>query len=188
MTTTDGSGNIFSIIKHWGNVTSSVPQYSDVTMDATASQITSVSIVFSNICSKKTSKLRVTDLCEGNSPVNGEFPAQRPVTRKMFPFGDVIMPRQCCLTPHNGQLHAHTYIGQKNYMHRHSSDSWMLLKKSWLFSESISHNLVNRHWKLLTFDTSDCIMETNINIAVGYSFNEFPRKSVCYIVAKKNWF
>ena len=26
--------------------------------------------------SKKTSKLRVTDLCEGNSPVTGEFPAQ----------------------------------------------------------------------------------------------------------------
>ena len=27
--------------------------------------------------SKKTSKLRVTDLCEGNSTVTGEFPAQR---------------------------------------------------------------------------------------------------------------
>ena len=27
--------------------------------------------------SKKTSKLRVTGLCEGNSPVAGEFPAQR---------------------------------------------------------------------------------------------------------------
>ena len=27
--------------------------------------------------SKKTSKLRLTGLCEGNSPVTGEFPAQR---------------------------------------------------------------------------------------------------------------
>ena len=27
--------------------------------------------------SKKTSKLRITGLCEGNSPVTGEFPAQR---------------------------------------------------------------------------------------------------------------
>ena len=27
--------------------------------------------------SKKTQKLRVTGLCEGNSPVTGEFPAQR---------------------------------------------------------------------------------------------------------------
>ena len=30
--------------------------------------------------SKKTSKLRVTGLCQGNSPVTGEFPAHRPVT------------------------------------------------------------------------------------------------------------
>ena len=41
--------------------------------------------------SKKTSKLRVISLCEENSPVTGEFPAQRPVTRKIFPFDDVIM-------------------------------------------------------------------------------------------------
>ena len=35
--------------------------------------------------SKKASKLRVSGLCEGNSP------HKRPLTRKMFPFGDVIM-------------------------------------------------------------------------------------------------
>ena len=40
---------------------------------------------------KETSKLCVTGLCEENSPVTGEFPTQRPVTRKMFPFDDVIM-------------------------------------------------------------------------------------------------
>ena len=40
--------------------------------------------------SKKTSKLRVTGLCVGNSP--GEFPAQMASnTEKMFPFYDVIM-------------------------------------------------------------------------------------------------
>ena len=41
--------------------------------------------------SKKTSKLRVTGLCTGNSPVTGEFPAQKAVTRKMFPLDNVIM-------------------------------------------------------------------------------------------------
>ena len=41
--------------------------------------------------SKKTSKLCVTGLCEGNSPMTGEFPHKGPVTRKMFPFDDVIM-------------------------------------------------------------------------------------------------
>ena len=41
--------------------------------------------------SKKTSKLRVTGLCEGNSPVSGEYPHKGPVTRKIFPFDDAIM-------------------------------------------------------------------------------------------------
>ena len=40
---------------------------------------------------KKTSKRRVTGLCEGNPPVTGEFPHKGPVTRKMFPFDDVIV-------------------------------------------------------------------------------------------------
>ena len=59
-----------------------------------ASQITSLTIIYQTVYSgadKKTSKLRVTGLCAGNSPVTGEFPAQWPVTRKMFPFDDVIM-------------------------------------------------------------------------------------------------
>ena len=38
--------------------------------------------------SKKASKLCVTGLCVGNSPVTGR---KWPVTRKMFPFDDVIM-------------------------------------------------------------------------------------------------
>ena len=41
--------------------------------------------------SKETSKLRVTGLCAGNSPVTGTSPNKCPVTRKMFPFDDVIM-------------------------------------------------------------------------------------------------
>ena len=41
--------------------------------------------------SKKTSKLRVTGLCEGNSPGPVNSPHKGPVTRKMFPFDDVIM-------------------------------------------------------------------------------------------------
>ena len=41
--------------------------------------------------SKKTSNLRVTGLCEGNLPVTGEIPAKGTVTRKMFPFDDVII-------------------------------------------------------------------------------------------------
>ena len=39
----------------------------------------------------KTSKLRVTGLCEGNSPVTGEFPSQRVSNAEIVPFDDVIM-------------------------------------------------------------------------------------------------
>ena len=46
-------------------------------MGTTAFQITSLTIVYSAGCrSKKTSKLRVTGLCAGNSPGTSEFPAQ----------------------------------------------------------------------------------------------------------------
>ena len=64
-------------------------------MGAMSSQITSLTIVYSTVHlgtdQKKKSKLRVTGLCAGDSPVTGEFPAQRPVTWKMFPFDVVIM-------------------------------------------------------------------------------------------------
>ena len=50
-------------------------------MGGMASQITSLTIVYSTVYSrcrsKKTSKPRVTGLCAGNSPVTGEFLAQR---------------------------------------------------------------------------------------------------------------
>ena len=46
---------------------------------------------------KKTSKLRVTGLCPGNSPGPVNSTHKGPVTRKMFPFDDVIMTKmQLC--------------------------------------------------------------------------------------------
>ena len=69
--------------------------YSDVIMGAKASQITSISIVYSIVCSgtdqRKLQKSASLAFVRGihrwpvNSPHNG------PVTRKMFPFDDVIM-------------------------------------------------------------------------------------------------
>ena len=49
--------------------------YNDVTMGSMASQITSLTIVYSAVY-KKTSKLCVTGLCDGNSPESDEFPVQ----------------------------------------------------------------------------------------------------------------
>ena len=45
-------------------------------MTMLASHITSLTVVYFRHRSKKTSKLRVTGLCVGNSPGTGEFPAQ----------------------------------------------------------------------------------------------------------------
>ena len=58
-------------------------------MGAIASQITSTTIVYSTVYwSKKTSQVRVTGLCVGNSPGTGEFPAQMASNAEMFPFGE----------------------------------------------------------------------------------------------------
>ena len=64
-------------------------------MTTMASQITSLMVVYSTVYSdadqRETSKLRATGLCVGNSPGPVNSPPKGPVTRKMFPFDDVIM-------------------------------------------------------------------------------------------------
>ena len=71
------------------------PHYSDVIMSAIASQITSVSIIYSTVCSgvdqwKHQSSASLAFVRGIHRwPVNS--PHKGPVTRKMFPFDDVIM-------------------------------------------------------------------------------------------------
>ena len=71
--------------------------YNDVIVCALASQITSLAIVYSTVYSrrrsKKTSKLRVTGLCTGNSPVTGAFSAHTAsyAENGSAPFDDVII-------------------------------------------------------------------------------------------------
>ena len=70
--------------KVWGVKTCQIhnisQHYDDVIMGTMGSQITSVSIVYSTVCSganqRKKSKLCDTGLCAGNSQGTGEFPAQ----------------------------------------------------------------------------------------------------------------
>ena len=70
--------------------------------------------------SKKTSKLHVTGLCDGNSPVTGEVPAQRPITRKMFLLDDVIM--LCLQQATQCWLHDYTHFLQNWFCH-----GWFLM-------------------------------------------------------------
>ena len=66
---------------HCQDICSDNGDHYNVIMSAMASQITSLMIVYSTVYSKrrskKTSRLRVAGLCDGNSPVTGEFLAQR---------------------------------------------------------------------------------------------------------------
>ena len=74
LTTWEGT-RIISRVTGWHRY-----HYSDVIMSASVSHHQPHDCLLNRLFrrrSKKTSKLRVTDLCEGNSPVTSEFPAQR---------------------------------------------------------------------------------------------------------------
>ena len=74
----------------WVKVSLSFFHCSDVIMSAMASQITSVSIVYSTVCSGEDQRKH-----QGAAPVALEWPVNSPhrglVTLKMFPFDDVII-------------------------------------------------------------------------------------------------
>ena len=72
---------------------------------------------------KKISKLRFTGLCEGNSPVAGEFTAQRASNAEMFPFDDVIM---LC------RDHSCYGLGQwERVLHSNASSHWLSPYPEW---------------------------------------------------------
>ena len=80
--------------------------YSDVIMGDIASQITSLAIVYSTVYSgtdqRKHRSSASLDFVRGihRRPVNS--PHNWPVTRKIFPFDDVIMFYVCCPNDHIG--------------------------------------------------------------------------------------
>ena len=65
-------------------------------MGSMASQITSLTIVYSTVYSgadqrKKNQSSASLAFCEGNSPVTGECPAQMASNAKIFPFDEVTI-------------------------------------------------------------------------------------------------
>ena len=77
------------------NKTTTVPQYCDVIMRAVASQITSLTIVYSTVYSDAYQRIHQSSTSLAfvrgihRLPVNS--PHNWPVTRKMVPFDDVVM-------------------------------------------------------------------------------------------------
>ena len=85
--------NVFKFLCHFciSNVPSLLHHYNDVIMSAMVSQINGVSIVYSNVCSGADQRKHQSS--SASMALWGEFTVDQwkgPVTRKMFPFDDVI--------------------------------------------------------------------------------------------------
>ena len=89
--------------------TNPLSHYSDVIMSPMASQIASLTIVYSTVFSgaiKENIKALRHWLRAGNSPMTAEFPHKQPATRKMFPFDDVIMS----IVVYAGIMHRSSFV------------------------------------------------------------------------------
>ena len=93
--------------------------YSDVIMSAKASQITSLMIVdptvYSGANQRKHQSSASLAFVEGNSPVTGEFPAQRASNAIFFPFDDVIMVCICHGKYSSGSFGRHSSLYWAQY-------------------------------------------------------------------------
>ena len=86
--------------------------------------------------SKKTSKLRVNGFCVGKSPGPVNSPHKGPVTRKMFPFYDVIIIHPWPLM--EGRLHfvpisSSNYVDSRDFCHEPSISAYKAFtkKRAW---------------------------------------------------------
>ena len=87
--------------------------------------------------SKETSKLCVTGLCEVNSPHN------RPVTRKMFPFDDVIIHAEQ-LMPDYWNTAPYGCVNIAPYIHLHDNViKWNHFPRHWPFVRGIHRSPVD---------------------------------------------
>ena len=93
--------------------------------------------------SKNTSKLGVTGFCAGNSPVTGEFPAQRPVTRSFDVFFDCAWINGWVNNREAGDLRRHRAHYDVTVM---SWDMTYVLSKM-LDRKSYRNMLPSNHWK-----------------------------------------
>ena len=80
--------------------------------------------------SKKTSKLCITGLCAGNSPLTGEFPAQMAGNAEMFLFDDVIMTLWGVLSRKLPELETNMHV-------LHTFQNPLTLMLSWLNLDDI---------------------------------------------------
>ena len=137
--------------------------------------------------SNNTSKLRVTGLCEGKSPVTGEFPHIRPVARKVFPFDDVIMNKinlklssakwyPCCLCL-NKTISAVVYITHNLYTGSHSNTRAKLITLNVLYKKSYTS------W----IKVSNCYAEAEQKLSYQRRLDVDPVRRVTWLISDRRW-
>ena len=95
--------------------------------------------------SKKTSKLRVTGLCSGNSPVTGEFPARMASNTENV---SILMTSSCLLSLESYGVYCEDFVEnwpRNNGMHSWSRHQIEAFLRYWLSARRIHHG-----WILLT--------------------------------------
>ena len=95
--------------------------------------------------SKKTSKLRVAGLCEGNSPVVGEFPAQRASNAENVV---IHMLNQALVSVFNTARtdHARSNYVLNNFMTRYANSWEQLIVSAWYLPLKIDYDTIAEPW------------------------------------------
>ena len=113
-------------------------QYNDIIMTTMASQITSLAVVYSTVYSdadqRKHQSSASLALC-GNSPGPVNSPHKGPVTRKKFPFDDVIILTYCALE----NTYAITFVRRLILC-----KCYRIIKGEWLIN--VSNRRKNKTW------------------------------------------
>ena len=142
------------ILENWVFIV--LNHYDDVTMSLMASQITSLTIVYPTVYSgadqrehqSSASLAIVRGIHRG--PVNS--PHKWPVTRKMFPFDDVIMITVCRSS--RAIFHEnHWWIA--NNAHKNGIQLWVYQNTEYL--KEAEHGAWCDHWRHLAKDHLNCI-------------------------------
>ena len=128
--------------------------------------------------SKKTSKLRVTGLCVGNSPGPVNSPHKGPVTRKLFQFDDVIMT--CKNVPVNDKVTNGLPTSRPHLFGCSAVFVWRCVShlfKYWLDTEQMPSHYIRRcetlHRLVYTsLDHNEPIKEITYNYGHGYGHRQ----------------
>ena len=129
---------------------------------------------------KEASKLRVTGLCAGNSPVTSEFPAQIVSSAEMFPFDDVITGGFPLQRASNAPTHYRVECPNYSAMTHPSKriGTSRMVSHNWLNSEPIlgrNNSSLDCLDRALAYRYYSCIEETWEHVSVQWQ----PGKKLC---------